>query len=230
MDKSLKRKRDPPTPALAPTPTPAPDTQRSYVSPYLATGGGGGGTLVSNTPTPNPATQEYSPPYINYIRRIEPQNGTQRPRIVSSPQESRHIQPAQPVFRTQNFEPINEQGIQSFRAVNENQGRGQEPSTSLSPSTQLLEPLQSAQPAPRQDTPHNQSTLTPSEPRNTGHPATPLIDTLPRKKQKQIFGIIGGIESGIRSVRQQTENLEKQLDLLRAALGIDGEDPNDDAA
>lgn len=55
----------------------------------------------------------------------------------------------------------------------------------------------------------------------------PLIDTLPRKKQKQIFGIIGGIQSGIRSVRQQTEDLQKQLDLLQEALGI-GSDGDED--
>jgi len=57
-------------------------------------------------------------------------------------------------------------------------------------------------------------------------PDTPLIDTLPRKKQKQILSILGGIQSGIRSVRQQTEDLQKQLDILHEALGIgiDGED------
>jgi hypothetical protein len=68
-----------------------------------------------------------------------------------------------------------------------------------------------------------------SEARNVGHPATPLIDTLPRKKQKQIYQIIGGVQSGIRSVRQQTESLQKQLDLLQAALGIDTDDENDDS-
>jgi len=64
--------------------------------------------------------------------------------------------------------------------------------------------------------------------RNIGHPATPLIDTLPRKKQKQIYQIIGSVQSGISSVRQQTESLQKQLDLLQAALGIDKDDENDD--
>jgi len=63
-----------------------------------------------------------------------------------------------------------------------------------------------------------------SEPRDT---ETALIDTLPRKKQKQIFSIIGGIQSGIRSVRQQTEDLQKQLNLLQEALGI-GVDDDDD--
>jgi hypothetical protein len=53
---------------------------------------------------------------------------------------------------------------------------------------------------------------------------TPLIDTLPRKKQKQIYGIIGGLQSGIRSCQQQAESMQKQLDMLQAALGIDTED------
>ncbi|EPE24858.1 hypothetical protein GLAREA_11439 [Glarea lozoyensis ATCC 20868] len=51
-----------------------------------------------------------------------------------------------------------------------------------------------------------------------------LFDNLPRKKQKQIFGIIGGIQSGIRIVRQQADQLQNQLDLLQSALGIDSED------
>jgi hypothetical protein len=59
------------------------------------------------------------------------------------------------------------------------------------------------------------------------HPATPLIDTLPRKKQKQIYQIIGGVQSGLRLVRQQTESMQKQLDLLQAALGIEDDDEND---
>jgi hypothetical protein len=53
---------------------------------------------------------------------------------------------------------------------------------------------------------------------------TPLIDTLPRKKQKQIYGIIGGLQSGIRSCQQQAESMQKQLDMLQASLGIDTED------
>ncbi|CAL3970331.1 unnamed protein product [Diplocarpon coronariae] len=51
-----------------------------------------------------------------------------------------------------------------------------------------------------------------------------LIDSLPRKTQKQLYSIIGGLESGIRSQIQQTENLQKQLNLLKGTLGIDVED------
>ncbi len=51
-----------------------------------------------------------------------------------------------------------------------------------------------------------------------------LIDTFPRKKQKQIYGIIGGLESGLRSSRQQIENLEMQLDTLKSILGLDADE------
>lgn len=52
----------------------------------------------------------------------------------------------------------------------------------------------------------------------------PLIDTFPRKKQKQVFAIIGSLQSGIRTSRQQTENLQRQLDTLQSILGIDPEE------
>ncbi|KAG4439120.1 hypothetical protein IFR05_005407 [Cadophora sp. M221] len=52
----------------------------------------------------------------------------------------------------------------------------------------------------------------------------PLIDTFPRKKQKQLFAIIGSLQSGIMTSRQQTENLQRQLDSLQTILGIDPEE------
>ena len=54
-------------------------------------------------------------------------------------------------------------------------------------------------------------------------PEAPLVDTIPSRKRKQIFSIIGGLQSGIRNARQQADNLQKQLDLLQAALGMDDE-------
>ncbi|XMA09736.1 hypothetical protein WAI453_002527 [Rhynchosporium graminicola] len=51
-----------------------------------------------------------------------------------------------------------------------------------------------------------------------------LIDTFPRKKQKQIFAVIGSLQSGIRTSRQQTENLQRQLDSLQTILGIEPEE------
>ncbi|KAE8449580.1 hypothetical protein EG329_007910 [Mollisiaceae sp. DMI_Dod_QoI] len=56
---------------------------------------------------------------------------------------------------------------------------------------------------------------------------TALIDRLPKKKQREIFGIIGTLQSGIRLVRQQTDSLQKQLNLLQTALGIDLEDDDE---
>lgn len=67
----------------------------------------------------------------------------------------------------------------------------------------------------------------PNSSRALDPPDTPLIDTLPRRKQKQIYGIIGGLQSGIRSCQQQAESMQKQLDLLQAALGIDLDDDKD---
>jgi hypothetical protein len=89
------------------------------------------------------------------------------------------------------------------------------------PNVQYMQTAQPMQPY------SNNGTMVQSTGRDENQQMISLIDTLPRRKQKQIFGIIGGIQSGIRSVRQQTETLQKQLDLLQEALGIDF-DPDDD--
>ncbi len=47
--------------------------------------------------------------------------------------------------------------------------------------------------------------------------STPMIDTLPKAKQRQIFSVISGLQGGI-------DHLQKQLDALKALLGIDVED------
>ncbi|KAF4624358.1 hypothetical protein G7Y89_g13813 [Cudoniella acicularis] len=105
---------------------------------------------------------------------------------------------------------------------NAEEEHGREPSISISPSTQLLQQAPQDSPSLKTDSIPTQSY------RRTTSPFTPLIDTLPRHKQKRIFGIIGGIQSGIRSVRQQTNDLQHQLDLLQSELGIDTEDDNGD--
>lgn len=46
----------------------------------------------------------------------------------------------------------------------------------------------------------------------------PVIDTLPKAKQRQIYSVISGMQGGI-------DHLEKQLSSLKALLGI----PNDNA-
>jgi len=92
----------------------------------------------------------------------------------------------------------------------------------MSPSTQLL------QQAPQERAPLHVDPIPPQNFQPTSNSFPPLIDTLPRHKQKRIFGVIGGIQSGIRTVRQQADNLQRQLDLLQAEMGIDAEDDNGD--
>lgn len=88
----------------------------------------------------------------------------------------------------------------------------------------MSEILSPTPPTPASEPPPQAHSQPPSRPQNLESPEMSLIDSIPRKKQKQIFGIIGGLQSGIRSVRQQAENLQKQLDILQSALGIDSED------
>lgn len=52
---------------------------------------------------------------------------------------------------------------------------------------------------------------------NSGGPPPPIIDTLPKSKQRQIFGLVSGIQGGI-------DNLQKQLNLLRESLGVEFEE------
>jgi hypothetical protein len=47
--------------------------------------------------------------------------------------------------------------------------------------------------------------------------STPIIDTLPKAKQRQIYSLISGLQGGI-------DHLQKQLDALKVLLGIDAED------
>lgn len=47
--------------------------------------------------------------------------------------------------------------------------------------------------------------------------SVPLIDTLPKVKQRQIFSLVSGLQGGI-------EHLQKELDTLKKALGIDDAD------
>lgn len=47
--------------------------------------------------------------------------------------------------------------------------------------------------------------------------AVPLIDTLPKNKQRQIYSLVSGLQGGI-------GHLQKELDMLKKALGIDDGD------
>lgn len=44
-----------------------------------------------------------------------------------------------------------------------------------------------------------------------------LIDTLPKNKQRQVYGLVSGLQGGI-------DHLQRELDSLKRALGIDDED------
>jgi len=44
-----------------------------------------------------------------------------------------------------------------------------------------------------------------------------LIDKLPKNKQRQVYGLVSGLQGGI-------EHLQRELDSLKRALGIDDED------
>jgi hypothetical protein len=46
---------------------------------------------------------------------------------------------------------------------------------------------------------------------------TSLIDSLPKNKQRQVYGLVSGLQGGI-------EHLQRELDSLKRALGIDDED------
>jgi len=50
-----------------------------------------------------------------------------------------------------------------------------------------------------------------------GSSSGPLIDTFPKAKQRQIYGIVSGLQGGI-------EHLNSQVASLKALLGIDAED------
>lgn len=51
---------------------------------------------------------------------------------------------------------------------------------------------------------------------STGLASAPLIDTLPKRKQMQLMGVISGIQGGI-------DNIQRELNQLKKTLGVDDE-------
>jgi len=164
-------------------------------------------------------------PPINYIYQKE---------VLEVAKKNNHVVPTADTLRGEAL-PINSSSTHP-RNRSDSRGRresrasrGRNATDSLSPSTQLLQsyntslveepPVQSVQGLVSANVPKNTK---PSEP-----PDTPIFDSLPRKKQKQLYAMIGGLQSGIRSCKVQAESMQKQLDLLQAALGI--VDDEDDA-
>jgi hypothetical protein len=211
---SLKRKRDSPSTIAA-----AQSLMHTYPETQTA-------LPASSNPTslylsPNNLPHSDGPALVNYVYEKQyPPNGTEGHQILHRAGSDPRDPGKGPTTPPMNTHRMGGTGQTSKVEP------GRDGSNSLSPSTQLI---QATQHAAYENSYRNTSMATQSEARNVGHPATPLIDTLPRKKQKQIYQIIGGVQSGIRSVRQQTESLQKQLDLLQAALGIDTDDENDDS-
>jgi len=48
-------------------------------------------------------------------------------------------------------------------------------------------------------------------------PSVPLIDMLPKNKQRQVYGLVSGLQGGI-------EHLQRELDSLKRVLGLDEDD------
>jgi hypothetical protein len=72
-----------------------------------------------------------------------------------------------------------------------------------------------------QETMQQQRPYTPVRPNSSREsnkePAVPIIDSMPKSKQRHIFGIVSGLQGGI-------DHLQKQLNLLKSSLGIDLDD------
>jgi hypothetical protein len=227
-ESSLKRKRSTPTntPSMGPNAQLPPQTYSAFTqqpqnSPSSFT--------PSNVPASNRLVGGQTPSSSNYTYQTEKAPSWQERATTYQAQsnlgQDRRVAQTQPQSNHggQYGAPSNTYngaGATIGRNIQDSQGR--DASTSISPSTQLLQ--QAPQDRPVVNTDHTSS----QNYRRPTSPFTPLIDTLPRNKQKRIFGIIGGIQSGIRSVRQQTNDLQKQLDLLQSELGIDTEDDNGD--
>ena len=228
---------------------------RPYVSPYAPLDPPNRvASSLPNTPitasTPNmiiPANiaRDHAA-YNNYIRERQlQQNGTasQQPRLAQSPSSFKAVngngyRPSPAIIDT---------GRKNYQSRDFDRDRTE----SMSPSAQLLDrpPLKSPSPKPpanntiasiepptrmttrgsQKRAATNGSAAQPNSSKALDPPdaPAPLIETLPRRKQKQIYGIIGGLQSGIRDCQEQAERMQKQLDLLQAALGIDAEENKD---
>jgi hypothetical protein len=216
-ESSLKRKRTSPTPAIGQNAQLQPRNYSNYVQSSQSSPSG---FTPSNIPTSSRLVGGQAPS-SNYAFQADKSTSWQE-RVTPSYQAQSNLGSG----RGAASQTQNNYGGQYTAQANSYNGRigtsaqeqGREATNSMSPSTQLLQ----------QERPLNTNSVPTQNHQQTSSPFTPLIDTLPRHKQKRIFGIIGGIQSGIRTVRQQTDNLQRQLDLLQAEMGIDTENDNGD--
>ncbi|KAF4635050.1 hypothetical protein G7Y89_g3046 [Cudoniella acicularis] len=83
------------------------------------------------------------------------------------------------------------------------------------------EPINYIRPAPHGIV--NMPTTEPARPdssRDVNGPAAPVIDLLPKAKQRHIYSLVSGLQGGI-------DHLQRQLNLLKNSLGIDPDEPED---
>lgn len=201
---NLKRKRE----TLQGT-----DVWKPYVSPYRP-------IEPSPRDTPTRSPNSLAPansgreelPLLNYIyRKDAPINGTsqlQDTTRIPSPASSLLIVD-KPWGSAQNSSRT---AIPSEHA---NHSARRDASASMSPSDQLLD-LQNIRPEPPHSKHAEKSTGSRQSSRDTA-----LIDSLPHRKQTQIYGIIDGLQTGIKGCMMQAESMQKQLDTLQTALGIE---------
>lgn len=189
------------------------DVWKPYVSPYRPIYMTGQDNS-KKTKSPNSSAARDEVPFLNYIYRREPPvNGTDRhdaPRVPSPP--SSRPKADKPWGPDPRYPPRT-----APRGYTEQASGG-----SASPSDQLLHQQLSHQLEPEGSSSTKRSNKS-AAPQPSSRD-TALIDTLPRKKQNQIYGLIGGLQSGIKSCQAQADSMQKQLDTLQELLGIEVED------
>lgn len=217
---SLKRKRNTPTTF---------DSPQAYVSPYQGDVQWSRNSVTAYSPAANYAATpqqavpvESRPALLDYVyQKQHPPNDNRRHHLMHRAQRDSQ----EPVSASSLSNGYSTNAYTRARASGSSEDRGED---GRSPSVQVQQPpSQSLWHDGHRKNPIGASALKAAGSGGGDVLEVPLIDTLPRKKQKQIFGIIGGIQSGIRSVRQQTEDLQKQLDLLQEALGISSDGDED---
>ncbi|TAQ91051.1 hypothetical protein B7494_g585 [Chlorociboria aeruginascens] len=80
--------------------------------------------------------------------------------------------------------------------------RPDDPARSVPPGMNLIQPLVL------------NDVTRPNWPENIGGRPAPLIETLPQAQQRHVYGLIRGIQGGI-------ENLQRQVELLQSAMGME---------
>jgi hypothetical protein len=161
-------------------------------------------------------------PLLNYIyRKDTAMNGTsqrQDPGRVSSPAHSRPSLDnpwGSTSHNTARAAASNEHANHSAR---------RDASESMSPSEQLLDQqhIHPIEPGESRHTRRSDKSAGSRPPARE----TALIDSLPRKKQNQIYSLIDGLQSGIGHCQKQTVDMQLQLDTLKSILGIEVEADN----